>query len=144
VARLRYDYSATADRGNARLRALVNDNDTNGDLEGVLLSNSVTVRVRDAGSFDVTLPITGCQAIGSRGYVRCISSNVRARFRPTRQGPLIYNVVLVARNLSELQTGTVAPVGPVVVDLVQGAVTRTDDISDCNPGGTRRLSCIDR
>lgn len=58
------------------------------------------------------------------------------------QGPLIYNVKLRAKKLSDLVTGTGQPVGPVTAFFDQGGgIIRADDITTCRPGGAVRVVC---
>jgi len=148
VARLQYDYSLTKDRGSFKLRALVDDNDTGGTLQGKLLAGLVAVRVRDAGAFDATATLTGCQA-NSRGSVKCRSSNrlVKAKFTPTNQGPLVYNFTLTVKGLGDTVTGAVQPIGPASITFTQDTIARADSIGDvtaCKPSGSKALTCVER
>ena len=157
VARLQYDNSTTRDRGVVKLKALLNDNDTAGDLRHSLLNDTVTVHVQDAvaaaggpGGFDVTLNLTGCLAKGRTGArIVCKSDdgNTRAAFRPTRQGPYIYNARMVRKNIGDAETGVQQPTGPVQVTLEQDAISRRDIIGDlevCRQQAHTRLTCIER
>ena len=146
VARLRIDTSTNHDNGSVTLRALTNDNNTAGGLNTALVNNRVVVTVTDSGTFDTTLALTGCNAVGHRGKIVCRSNdhNIRAVFTPTRQGPYIYNTTIRARKLSDADTGTDQPNGSVHVTLQQDAITRADDISTCHQAGKTRLTCIER
>lgn len=156
VARLRQDTSDVRDNGTVRLRMLMNDNDTLGGLEASALAGTVSVRVVDSGGFDVTLPLSGCTLRGLKKRIVCLSNDrkIRAVFRPTRQGPHIYNGRVVGRQLSDAVTGASPSAGPVTVtvehattaDPLTPTITRVDDISDCTARGAGlfKLTCIER
>lgn len=149
VVRLRYDNSSTHDNGSAKVRALVDDNDTQGGLELGLVAGTVSVTVTDSGQFDTTVPLTGCTATSTTAgtLVRCRSADraIKARFYPTAQGPYIYNMVLSARRLADTETGAQQPVGPVTVVLHQSAgIDRPDVISACEAKNSTKLVCREK
>ncbi len=143
-ARLKYDSLPNRDSGKALVRALLNDNDTAGGLAAAAVSNMVSVRVRDSGVFDVTLPLTGC-TVKSSGLIKCRSADhkIKAIFDPTRQGPFVYNMRFKTREMTDAQTGAVQPVGPVLVTVNQAMVSRSDVISACAQRGHVSLSCVE-
>jgi len=142
VAKLRYDNSIASDNGSLKIRALVDDNSTVGQLRVGLVAGTVTAVITDGGQFNVTLVISGCKLTRSEG-VRCRSSDgkVRANFVPTAQGPYIYNMRLQARRLADTVTGATPPIGPVSVILHQPGADRPDVISVCGPDSAFTLLC---
>jgi hypothetical protein len=144
--RLRYDDSPGSDNGKAIVRGLVDDNDTGGGLEANLLANNVAVEVTDSGLFSAVLPISGC-SVKRSGIIKCKSADktIKAIFKPTFQGPLIYLMRVKGRKLADVATGDVQPAGPEVVGiLVQGPLGRADvigDITTCSPAGIKTLKC---
>lgn len=148
LVRLRLDDSERRDKGSARIKALLNDNDTAGGLSTALLANQVTVTVTDASitGFDATISVTGCREVGGRGKIICKSTDgkTRAVFSPTRQGPFIYNMRIGTGTLSDVETGSTQSTGEVTVTLQQGSVLRSDTIGACEQRGLTRLTCIER
>jgi hypothetical protein len=142
IAQLRYDNSPNRSSGALKIRALVDDNSTMGQLQVGLLAGTVALEISDAGQFSVLVPITGCKLTPSES-VRCRSADgsVRANFIATAQGPYIYNMRVLARRLPDTQTGTVRPVGPVGVVLHQPGGDRPDAISACQPISDWTLLC---
>lgn len=149
VVRLRYDNSSTRDNGSAKVRALVDDNDTQGGLELGLVAGTVSVTVTDSGQFDATVLLTGCTATSTTAgtQVRCRSADrrIKAKFYPTAQGPFLYNMVLSVRRLPDTVTGAQQPVGPVMVVLHQGvAIDRPDVIYACQAKNSKKLVCREK
>ena len=144
IAQLRYDNSANRSSGSLKVRALVDDNGTAGQLQVGLLAGTVAVTVSDAGQFNVLLPLTGCKLTPSES-VRCRSADgrIRASFIATAQGPYVYNMRVLARRLPETATGSSLPVGPVGVVLHQPGGDRPDQISACSPTSEFTLFCRD-
>ncbi len=145
--RLRFDNSSKRDNGSLKVRALVDDNSTFGELAADLVAGTVTIEVSDdTGVFNVSLPVTGC-ALKVSGRIKCRSADrqIRVAFLPTRQGPFIYNMRVAARRLSDAVTGTITPTGPVSVVLRQTSVDRADTISACVARGPfKLLVCLER
>ena len=143
--RLRFDNSSKRDNGSLKVRALVDDNSTFGELAADLLDGAVTIEVSDAGVFNVSLPVTGC-ALKVSGRIKCRSADrqIRVVFLPTSQGPFIYNMRVAAHRLSDAVTGTITPTGPVSVVLRQTSVDRADTISACVARGPFKLVCLER
>ncbi len=154
VARLRLDTSVHPDNGRIIVRMLVNDNDTGGALRASALAGSASLRVQDSAGFDVTLPLSGCALKGPHQKIVCrsVDRNIRAVFRPTRQGPLVFNSRVSARRLADSVTGTTALAAPVTVTLSQGTtadpltatVHRLDEIGHCKQPRDHKLACIER
>jgi hypothetical protein len=143
-AKLRYDISVRGNNGALKIKALVDDNSTVGQLRLGLLAGTVAADISDSGQFNLVLPLTGCKLTSSEG-VRCRSSDgtVRANFVPTAQGPYIYNMRISARRLPDTLTGTALPVGPVSVVLHQPGADRADVISACAADSLTTLVCRD-
>jgi hypothetical protein len=145
IAKLRYDNSAKHDSGTLKVRALVDDNSTLGQLQVGLLAGTVSLSISDSGQFVAEVPITGCTLKqAERVICRSLDRRVRAVFLPTPQGPFIYNMRVSARRLSDTVTGLAQPVGPVSVELHQPGADRPDVISTCKPFGTIKLVCRER
>jgi hypothetical protein len=148
--KLRHDNSITRDNGKAVIRALVDDNDTSGGLETSLLAGTVVMRVLDSGVFDVTFTLTNCSVKVPTLKIVCRSLDraVKGIFKPTRQGPFVYNMVAVAKRLPVMVTGAALPVGPSAFLLMdQGGYPRSDEIGDvhvCTSDGDRELKCRER
>jgi hypothetical protein len=142
VVKLRYDNSITRDSGTFKIRALIDDNSTVGQLQVGLLAGTVSVEISDGAQFNVVVTLTGCELTPSEG-VRCRSPGgiVKANFIPTAQGPYIYNMRVSARRLPDTAAGTALPVGPVSVVLHQPGADRSDVISTCAPRGDFSLLC---
>jgi hypothetical protein len=142
VVKLRYDNSTTRDTGSLKMRALVDDNSTVGQLPLGLLAGTVAVEISDGAQFNVVVTLTGCDLTPSEG-VRCRSSDgtVKLNLIPTAQGPYIYNMRLLARRLPDTAAGTAIPVGPVSVVLHQPGADRADVIGTCAPRGEFSLLC---
>ncbi|HEY2775004.1 MAG TPA: thrombospondin type 3 repeat-containing protein [Candidatus Binatia bacterium] len=88
-----------------------------------------------AGTFTGTIPLGTCTVAGGRIKCRNDVAHVRALFSPVVQG---INSVPSTWKLNVMQnqlTSTATPVGPATVSLVQPtpSITRSDDISACNP-----------
>ncbi|MDX2170499.1 MAG: hypothetical protein SF182_25730 [Deltaproteobacteria bacterium] len=145
IARLRTSPPA-ATRGLLKVRALLNDNDSEGDLEARALSEGLTVRVRDAADFDATWSLPACRRVGSGGRIDCRSADRKRRvtLQASGQGPYLYLVRLSATNLSPLETGAGPLRGPVNVTLVHGAIDRIDLIGSCAASRANGLSCRER
>jgi hypothetical protein len=145
IARLRTSPPA-ATRGLVKLRALLNDNDSEGDFELRVLSEGLTVRVRDAGDFDATWSFPACRRIGNGERIDCRSADRkrRASLQPTRQGPFLYLVRISATNLSPLDTGAGPLIRPVNVTLLHGTIDRVDLIGTCAASRNTGLSCKER
>jgi hypothetical protein len=145
-AQLRYDDSPGADNGKAILRGFVDDNDTGGQLEANLLSNNASIEVTDSGLFSAVMPISGC-SVKKSGIIKCKSADktIKAIFKPTFQGPLIYMMRVKGRRLTDVATGAEQPSGPRVSGvLVQGSLGRADVIGDvvpCASAGAKSLKC---
>lgn len=145
IAKLRYDNSAKHDNGTLKVRALVDDNSTLGQLQVGLLAGTVSLSLSDGGQFVAEVPITGCRLKpAERVICKSLDRRVRAVFLPTAQGPFIYNMRVSVRRLSDAVTGTAQPVGPVSVELHQPGADRPDVISVCKPFGTVKLVCRER
>lgn len=143
--RLRYDNSSKRDNGSLKVRALVDDNSTFGELADDLVAGTVTIEVSDADVFNVSLPVTGC-VLKVSGRIKCRSADrqIRVVLLPTTQGPFIYNMRVAAHRLPDAVTGTMAPTGPVSVVLRQTSVDRADTISACVGRGRFKLVCLER
>jgi arylsulfatase A-like enzyme len=124
------------------VKAIVNDGTVSGSLEIALLTNNVTIEVRDAGQFRAEVVLANCQRAGSG--IRCSGSGIRARIKRTRISSQ-YRLRLTVRQLATSTTGAARPVAPVRLALIApGISNRVDVISDCVPIGTLRLGCRDR
>jgi hypothetical protein len=145
IARLRISPPA-ATRGMLKVRALVNDNDSEGDLETRALADGLTVHVRDAGGFDANWSFPACHRVGSGGRIDCRSADRkrRASLQPSGQGPFLYRLRLSATNLSPLDTGAGPLVRPVNVTLSHGDIDRVDLIGTCAASRSTGLSCKER
>jgi hypothetical protein len=145
-ARLRYDDAPGANNGKVILRGLVDDNDTGGQLEANLVANNAQIEVTDSGVFNAVLPISGC-SVKRSGIIKCKNAEktIKAIFKPSFQGPLIYVMKVKGRKLADLATGVMPPTGPHVGGiLVQGGLGRSDVIGDvisCASAGTKSLKC---
>ena len=148
--KVRLRYSDQVDNGKMIIRGLLDDNDTSGDMEDSLLHDAVTLRVVDSGQFDATVAVTGCKKMLGSGKIRCQSADhkTKASFKPTAQGPYVYNVFVVAKRLPNAATGTLQPVGPEVLAIfTQQAFPRSDVIGNvkrCKPVGTAGLNCREK
>lgn len=146
-ANLRSDTPSARAAGRASVVGLINDNDTQGDFEAALLSNSVTVQITDAAAFDATRTLTNC--VAGNNIIRCRSNDrlTRAIFRFRPPGPYLYMMRATFKNLNTAEAALTAPVGPVTVVLDQGVGTRSDVIGDFTPcalRGQRQLVCRER
>jgi hypothetical protein len=127
--------------GRANVRAILNDNDTNGDFLTQVLANTVTVRIEDGGTtpgadkFDVTFGLTNCQAteIGARCYDDSSGMRVTAFVKRWRNFPLVHRITLKIRDLTNAETGFGPLTGPVTLTVNHGTTVRTDGVlaSDC-------------
>ena len=92
--------------------------------------------VTDGEQFNALVQVTGCATRPSQ-IIRCRSADrkTKAQFKPTVQGPNLYNMRLTAKGLSAVVTGAEQPQAEVVtVILYQGTSTeRVDAIGDVNP-----------
>lgn len=143
VARLRIDGPAPGDQGALRLRMVVVDTATGGDLAASLLGGEVAIGVSAAPSFAAVVTLTGCASHGNRGAIRCRSADgrVRARFRPLDGAPEIHRAMVSVRRLPASETGAVAPMGPIAIELQQRAVVRPHTLTACRTPSARTLVC---
>jgi cysteine-rich repeat protein len=141
---MRYDNSATKDKGRLRVVGIVDDYATGGTLAASLLAGTVTFRVTDSGSFDVTIPLTGCSSSAGGHLIRCGSADGlrKAIFRRMRDDPLSYFATIKQRHLSSAETGSARPIGPVSLVLEQdGGPQQQGTIDSCEPRGNLALIC---
>jgi hypothetical protein len=140
---MRYDTAGNKDNGNFRIRGIVDDTLTGGSLPASLLSNTVTVNVKDAAFYDATVTLTGCTSSGGGKRIRCKSSNrfLKASFRRIRDDPQLYKASIKARRLSNAQTSTAQPIGPVTVVLQQSAGPMQGSLDLCARRGNFALRC---
>ena len=116
--------------GKLKIRSVIDDNDTE-NLTADLLTNTVTVRVQDSGSFDVTATLEGCiQTVAS---VRCVSDSsgfrVKAFTKPWKNYPDVYLLNLRVKDLNEAETGSGPLEAPVTVTVTHGSRIRTDVVA---------------
>jgi len=116
--------------GQLKLRGVVDDNDTEGFVAD-LLTNTVTVRVQDGGTFDHTATLTGC--IQTPSSVRCQDDSsgfrVKASIKRWKNLPDVWRLNLRVKDLTEADTGFGPLTGPVTVTLTHGAKVRTDVVA---------------
>lgn len=157
LVKLRLDATGNPSDGNGRLslKTLLDDNDTVGipgeDLATRALADQVTLTLTDGVAFNAEVALTGCRSTSGTPLnlvkITCRSGdrNVRARFVPTRQGPLVYNMRVSARGLPASVTGTVPPSGPVTVTVHQTpTIDRADVITNCQARAATTLICRER
>jgi hypothetical protein len=99
----------------------------------------VTLRIRDAASYDVSVLLTNCKLAGTRGNISCRSTDrkVSALFRIV-VGPFLgqysYATSVTISGMTRAMTGVAAPLGPLSVEVHQGlTVTRSDVLGDLLP-----------
>ena len=115
-----------------------------------LLNDAVMLRVVDSGQFDATVAVTGCAKMEGSGKIRCRSADhkTKASFKPTAQGPYVYNVFVVGKRLSSAATGTFQPAGPEVLAIFsQQAFPRSDvigNVEPCKQVGKTSLNCREK
>lgn len=140
-ARLESDAARSDNSGSLLIAAVVG---TAGSqiFEDSLLDGAVTIRVADAGQFNVIVPLANCRRAGSS--IRCDSDNVRARLKRSPRGS-VYRLRLSVGQLDGASTGLVQPRAPVhVTILLRATADLVDVISDCAPVTPVRLACRDR
>jgi hypothetical protein len=147
-ADLRANRPPTATRtfaeGRVNIRAFVNNNDyvAFGDLKADLAAGRVSLQVTDNAGFDVTISLTNCTAVGDRYYCSGNSGErVHATVVPAHNMPR-YFLVRARQRLLGNEAGTVTPVAPVTVTLIQSpGVERSDSITTCQTR-SRLLKCV--
>ncbi len=148
AVRLHYNTGTLRDNGSVFVRAVVNDDDTGGQLPGDLVDRGgVTVEVRDNGSFHTVIALNNCERRGTHGRVVCTDreNHTSARFTRLKYSVvsygLLYRVTVSRSRLGTADTGSGALSGPVQVVLHQLTVDRPSDIQACQTAGLSRLLC---
>lgn len=142
LARLDNDTPQSGNSGLIVLKTLVDSTVLGSDLATTLLTNTVVVTVRDAGQFNVDVPLTNCQRVGSG--IRCVRGNIRAKIKITAT-PSLYRLRLLVRRLGSRVTGATRPRQPVRMTVrSEGNADLVDVISDCAAIGPSRLGCRER
>ncbi len=116
--------------GKLFLRGLIDDNDTE-NLVPDLLTNTVTIRVQDAGDFDHTTTLEEC--VQTTTAVRCVSDlsgfRMKAFVKRWKNLPDIWRLNLRVKDLTEIETGFGPLSGPVTITMTHGATVRTDVVA---------------
>lgn len=141
VTHARADGAGQTRSGSVLVKALVDDTMTQ-SLAASLLSGGTTISVRDAGGFELSVPLRTCQQAGSG--VRCASGATRLTLKRTAD-PFVYRLRYASRELGPQAAGVNRPVPPLrFMILADGTSQRVDVIGDCKPIGVKRLGCRDQ
>jgi cysteine-rich repeat protein len=114
---LRINSAGTGNNGQVKIRGMLDDRKTGGDLATSLLNGLVTLIATDGAEFNAAIELTDC-ALRGKGMIRCGSP--RAIFKPSRKQALVYKLNVMARGLGDSDTGTAQPQGPITVKLEDG------------------------
>ncbi len=134
------DSASKKDTGATIVRGKVRDAGPGVSLRTTVLSNTLTVQVRDSGAFNVTIPVIGCAPMGSSTNVRCRWTGGFALLLKRAAGG--YTFIATHRGLNAGVTGTTTPVGPASAVLHSGAIDQVDTIS-CRNMGSITLHCLE-
>ncbi|MBI1815238.1 MAG: YncE family protein [Deltaproteobacteria bacterium] len=134
------DAASAKDTGATIVRGTVRDAAAGVSMRTAVLSNTLTVQVRDSAAFNVTIPVTGCSPMGSSMNVRCRWTGGFALLLKRAAGG--YTFVATHRGLNASVTGTTTPVGPASVVLRSSGIDQRDDIS-CRNMGSATLHCLE-
>ncbi len=138
---LRVDSAGTGNNGQVRIRGMLDDRKTGGDLATSLLNGLVTLIVTDGAEFNAAIELTNC-AFRRKGMIRCGSP--RAIIKPSRKQALVYKLQVVARGLGDSDTGTAQPQGPITLKLEDNEDVEWEieiPSAACKSRGTTMLVC---
>ena len=124
------------DSGSSSIAGTLRATDTQAGFEAAAVAGSLTLRLRDGGAYDATVPVTGCTVVGTRHNIACrsLDRKVTARFR-TVLGPFlgqfVYAMTARVSMLPVAATGLLPP-GPTVTATLHESpgIDRTDAIGD--------------
>lgn len=116
--------------GRLFIRGIIDDNDTEG-LVADLLTNTVTVRVQDSGSFDHTTTLEECVLTNEAVYCKSELSGFRVKgfVKRWKNLPDVWRLNLRVKDLTEVETGFGPLAAPVTITVTHGARVRTDVVA---------------
>jgi len=141
AARLRPDTAGTGRLGYAKIRASIDRSVVGASLPFEVLASGLEVFVKDQNAFSARLIFNRCQANGGGRRVRCRGGqNGLAALSVRSRGPG-YELRVSAPRLTDADTGTTRPSGPVEVVISAAAKDHLGNIATCRSARLNSLAC---
>jgi hypothetical protein len=141
AARLRPDTSGTGKLGYAKIRASVAMDVVGPDLVTDVLSSGLQVVVRDGADFDTTLTFDRCESRGGGIRIRCRGGQNELAVLVLRERVSGIELRVSAPRLSQADTGSGRPAGPVEVIVSAAAKDHVGGIATCRGARLNSLAC---